>query len=380
MKQQIDPRLQSRPVRMLFALLKKSLSGGTLPEEIFLHADESAWKTCYRLAISQGVMALAWDGVLALPVESMPPRTVKLQWALAVEAYEKRYATYCRTVGELTELLRPRGIGLMQLKGVGFSVCYPVPSHREGGDIDVYFYALDPTSMTDEEARNQAELLMEQQGIHIERNHSEKHNEFCYNGILIESHKTFLNVYNTPEALPMEEYLRVHRSPTTVSLLGGECYIAVPTPRFNAVFIGFHAAQHYVHGLSLHHLCDWACMLRSGVLSLLPKDLMDHKVMRFLYAFTALANRWLGTPDVVDCDENFATAILSEMLFPAFSTERGEALQGNPWRTFLYKAKRFVHRHHKLNSVFTISLKTRMREVYKNNAKNPARLFRMTGK
>lgn len=378
MNLKIDKRIESRPVAMLLALLKKSLNGGDLPEEVFRNASESEWKECYRLAVFQGVMALVWDGVTALPDEFFPPKKLKLQWALAVEAYEKRYAAYCHTVNELSELMRPHGVGLMQLKGVGFSACYPIPAHREGGDIDVYFYALDSSLMTNEEARNLAEQIIEKKGIYIEREHSEKHNEFCYNGILIESHKTFLNIYNTPEALPMDKYLHTHSCPTTVSLLGEKYSVAVPTPRFNVVFIGFHAAQHYVNGLSLHHLVDWGCLQRCDALPLLPNDLMDKKVMRFLNALTALANQYLGFSATTSYDEKFATSILSEMLFPPFSIEKEKSLQKNPWRTLIYKTKRFIYRHQKLNRVFTISLKSRFREVYKNNAKNPARFFRMT--
>lgn len=378
MNLKIDKRIESRPVAMLLALLKQSLNGGVLPQTLFNHASESEWKECHRLAVSQGVMALAWDGVTTLPTELLPPKKLKLQWALAVEAYEKRYAAYCRTVSELSKLMQPHGVGLMQLKGVGFSACYPTPSHREGGDIDVYFYALDSNAMTDEEARNIAEGIIEKQGIEIERNHSEKHNEFCYNGILIESHKTFLNVYNTPEAQPMEAYLRAHCRPTTASLLGGECNVAVPTTQFNVVFIGFHAAQHYVHGLALHHLVDWACLQRNDALSLLPYDLMDEKVIRFLNALTALANRHLGFPATVSFNERFATSILSEMLYPPFAIESNSSKRISPWQALIYKTKRFIYRHRKLNSVFTISLKTRFRDVYKNNAKNPGRLFRLT--
>lgn len=378
MNLKIDKRIESRPVAMLLALLKKSLNGGDLPEEVFRNASESEWKECYRLAVFQGVMALVWDGVMALPDEFFPPKKLKLQWALAVEAYEKRYAAYCHTVNELSELMRPHGVGLMQLKGVGFSACYPIPAHREGGDIDVYFYALDSSLMTDEEARNLAEQIIEKKGIYIEREHSEKHNEFCYNGILIESHKTFLNIYNTPEALPMDKYLHTHSCPTTVSLLGEKYSVAVPTPRFNVVFIGFHAAQHYVNGLSLHHLVDWGCLQRCDALPLLPNDLMDKKVMRFLNALTALANQYLGFSATTSYDEKFATSILSEMLFPPFSIEKEKSLQKNPWQTLIYKTKRFIYRHQKLNRIFTISLKSRFREVYKNNAKNPTRFFRMT--
>lgn len=368
------------PVRMLLSLLECALGGNRVDEELFASATADDWQACYKMAVTQGVMAMAWDGVAVLPADCRPPIQVKLPWALAVDRYEKRYERYCRTVKELTDIFRPHGIGLMQLKGVGFSACYPVPDHREGGDIDIYFYSLDPSRMTDSEARERGERLMEEQGIVVERSHSQKHNEFQYRDILIESHKTFLNVYNTPEAKPMEEWLHTQKQPVTVGLCGGKYVVSVPCDSFNAVFIGFHAAQHYVHGLSLHHLCDWACMVRRGALSLLPAGQMDRKVMRFLHSFTALSKQYLGVEaEDVPCDEAYASAIFREMLYPAFSADEAKALQGKPWRMLIYKTRRFFHRNRKLNSVFTISMASRLREVYKNNIKNPARLFRMTG-
>ncbi len=377
----VGGQMYPRSVRMLLALLASALNGKRAVEELFSPAAEQDWRECYKMAAEQGVMAIAWDGVLALPAACQPPRAVKLPWALAVEKYEQRYERYCHTVQELTDTFRPHGIGLMQLKGVGFSACYPVPAHREGGDIDVYLYSLDPLGMTDSEARERGERLMEEQGIGIERTHSKKHNEFYYRNIMIESHKTFLNVYNTPEAKPMEAWLHTQKQPVAAALCGGRYTVSVPGDAFNAVFIGFHAAQHYVHGLSLHHLCDWACMVRRGGLSLLPAEQTDRKVMRFLQAFTALAVQHLGVEaENVPYDGAYAAAIFHEMLYPAFSADAAKALQGNPWRTLIYKTRRFFHRNRKINSVFTISLASRLREVYKNNVKDPARLFRMTGK
>ena len=111
-------------------------------------------------------------------------------------------------------------------------------------------YSLDTTRMSDEEALALAEKLMEERGIEVDREHSKKHNTFRYRGIMIENHKAFLNVYNTHEAVSLEKYLHEHSEPVEVALLGGEYPISVPSDAFNAVFIGFHAAQHYGNGLS----------------------------------------------------------------------------------------------------------------------------------
>ena len=129
--------------QMLFALLRASLHQREVETAFFHQVSPRDWKECYLLAARQGVMALAWDGLLKLPAELMPPKALKLTWGLAVEAYEKKYERYCRTVDELLSFYQTHGIAAVQLKGVGLSACYPVPCHREGGDIDIYTYSAD---------------------------------------------------------------------------------------------------------------------------------------------------------------------------------------------------------------------------------------------
>ena len=139
-------------VQMLFALLRTSLHE-TVPElSYFEGATKEDWMQCYRLASAQGVLALAWDGVMKLPVALMPPLQVKISWATNVEAYEKNHARYCRVAAEVSRLYAEHGIKTMFLKGVGFSAFYPVPSHREGGDIDIYTFSADASRMSDKEA------------------------------------------------------------------------------------------------------------------------------------------------------------------------------------------------------------------------------------
>ena len=122
---------------MLFALLRASLHEKEVEVECFQAATDDDWKRCHQIAAAQGVMALAWDGVLRLPKELQPPLALKLTWVIAVERYEAKYLRYCKTVDELSAFYASHGITTVQLKGVGFSTYYPVPAHREGGDIDI---------------------------------------------------------------------------------------------------------------------------------------------------------------------------------------------------------------------------------------------------
>lgn len=64
--------------QMLFALLRASLYQTEAELAFFQQVSEEDWKKCYRLAARQGVMALAWDGVITLPANLQPPRTLKL--------------------------------------------------------------------------------------------------------------------------------------------------------------------------------------------------------------------------------------------------------------------------------------------------------------
>ncbi len=167
--------------RVLLALLKTALHGRH-DEMDWKAVTEEEWRSCYRLAARHGVMAAAWDGVLSLPAGVQLPRALRLTWGLAVQDYEKRYEYYCRTAAELSSFYASNGISMVQIKGVGLSPYYPVPSHREGGDIDIYTYSSDPAKLSDKEANILADKLMQEQGIDVE-DANRKHSNFFYNNI-----------------------------------------------------------------------------------------------------------------------------------------------------------------------------------------------------
>lgn len=111
--------------------------------------------------------ALAWDGVVTLPAQLQPYEDLRLTWLVAVDNYEQKYARYCRTVDELSQFYATRSIRTVQLKGVGLSACYPVPSHREGGDLDIYTLSADVSVLSDTDANRLADELMRQSGIEV---------------------------------------------------------------------------------------------------------------------------------------------------------------------------------------------------------------------
>lgn len=364
--------MKTTPIEnMLFALLRSALHG--TPAEIapFQNASEEAWKECYKLAASQGVMAVAWDGIQTLPNEAMPPRSLKLTWGLAVQQYEQKYARYCHTVAELSEFYAKHHIAMLQIKGVGFSASYPIPSHREGGDIDIYTYSADKNLMSDSEANRLADDLMKQQGIEVDF-HSTKHSNFYYKGIPIENHKTFLNVDTFPVAAQMEQVLYKYLQPHTTPLMNGTYHIQTPSPAFNALFLSFHAAQHYGSGLALHHLYDWACLLKRYGWCL-PQEVTDKKLLRFIHALTGLAHTFLGTSPSSVADTPMMNKIYTEIFHPRYPS-KGIPVKGK-WNILVYKTRRLLYVFRLKQEVIEGSLANRLWQSVVAHIRHPHTIF-----
>ena len=354
---------------MLFALLRASLHEKEVEVECFQEATDDDWKQCHQIAAAQGVMALAWDGVLRLPKELQPPLALKLTWVIAVERYEAKYLRYCKTVDELSAFYASHGITTVQLKGVGFSTYYPVPAHREGGDIDIYTYSADKNKMSDAEANALADKLMQQQGIEVDK-HSYKHSNFYYKGIPIENHKSFLNVKDIQEAIAADKILQHELNPHTVALKEGK--VQIPSPTFNALFIAFHALQHYGSGIALHHLCDWAVILKHNGWSI-PEGINSKRFLEGVKALTCLCNWYLGTSVSVDGGEDIANEMMEEILNPPFATVVPVQSKAS---VILYKTRRLLHTHHLKSQVFDISLRRRIWSSILVHLRRPETIFR----
>ena len=354
--------------QMLFALLRSSLHEREVETDYFQQVSEEDWKQCYRLAIEQGVMALAWDGVMRLPKDLQPVRRLKLPWAMAVERYEAKYSRYCKTVVELSEFYASHGIEMVQLKGVGFSTLYPIPSHREGGDIDIYTWSADKNRMSDFEANQMADKLMDKQGMKVEF-HSYKHSSFNYKGVPIENHKSFLNVKYIKEAVLANEILHRELKPYFVELVQGK--VQIPSPKFNALFIAFHALQHYGNGLSLHHLCDWAVIMkRYGWL--VPDDMKDQRFVKGIKALNCLCNEYLGTDVPTEGGETLANEMMQEILDPLYKDVIPHMSKLN---VIIYKIRRLNHFYKLQSSVYTFASKLSIWDSINSHIRSPKTIF-----
>ena len=327
------------PEQMLLALLRAALHQKEVEIVYFQQVTEQDWVKCYRLAVYQGVSALAWGGIERLPTKCSPPLNVKLSWALREKELQEEYRKQCIAVSALNQLLSQYGIATIVLKGVGLSRYYPVPAHREGGDIDIYTYSADKTRLTNEEANRLADEVLLKQGAIMDDVFLKKHSKFGFNGVTFENHRMFLHVAECKMMAKMEQWLKKHISTIETALLDGECRITVPTIAFDSVFIPLHAAQHYGSGLSLKHLCDWALLVQQNGLNL-PSELNDKYFKLIVNTLTQLCNQYLGLTVPVDKESDLVNEMMQEILYPPYF---GKTPSGGACKAYLFQLQDRIH-------------------------------------
>lgn len=346
--------------RLLIALLRLTLGDGRKSEELtYRHTDET-WSECRRLAVAQGVHALAWDGVLQLPAELRPPREIFIAWGVAVAQYEKRYEYYCRTAQKFSDFLVSHGIGMLQFKGIGLSSYYPVPSHREGGDIDMTTYSLDRASMDDSDANRLTDDLMRSLGAKVDTESTVKHSSFDFDGVHFENHKTFLNLAIFKSERVAEDYLHRHSQPHETPLCGGRYHISSTGIDFYNVFLPLHFCHHYRAGHNLHQVCDWAVMLCRGC-GHLPDEITYPGIRQAYASLNALTMHLFGdiAADKARIDLTSDTEMAEDMLLSAISTDH-KHIGNHPPKSMpdilWFKTRRMIYRTKMQKRIFGVSM------------------------
>lgn len=323
--------------KLLFELLRLSLNGEMNEFSFEEQLTDTLWSKCYTLSCEQGVMALAFDGAMLLPSDLQPPKNIKIQWGMNVQNYIEKYNYYCNVAGELYAFYKKNGIAAVQLKGVGLSLNYNNPSSRQGGDIDIYTYS-ETDSLTDKQANTKADTLMQDMGIEVDSS-GYKHSNFYYKNIPIENHKNFLNVEHYSLAKKYNSVLLKYLKPQESILNEKGAKILTPSVEFNCLFITFHAAQHLTSGIKLHHIYDWAVLLKKYG-NRIPQEVNDSSFLEWVDVLTHICNSYLGTdaPYSGSLNKKLYDLTLKEIFTPYSETVRPP---GNPVGIFIYKLKRF---------------------------------------
>ncbi|MBQ3043918.1 MAG: nucleotidyltransferase family protein [Alistipes sp.] len=285
------------------------------------------WEAVARLAARQGVLAIAWDGLMLLHKQGiidnslLPQRDIRLKWALSVEGAEKRYARQRAVIEKLAEMYQKEGITMTILKGYGLSLCYPTPPHRTSSDIDIWLAG---------EQQRADDILRTKYRIEISED-VHHHTVFYIDGVMIENHYDFINVHAHTSSRKIEQELKQAASQGGDIISVGNATIQLPNANLHALFLLRHAAAHFAGAeIVLRHIFDWAMFVRThhqridwqwlyGICS-------EHKMERFAYAMNGLAIRLCGIDSELfgsfERHNDIEIRILNDTLEPEFSLPR----------------------------------------------------------
>ena len=281
-----------RSYAQTIALLRSGLSGEIPPEEFFAGAVD--WKEIYNLASSQTIVCIVTDGISHLP-DSLKPQIEDLEPFLAdTLATEIRNDQMDRFLVSLVDNIDRQGFTTVLIKGQGLSVNYPVPSHRQSGDIDILVH---PSKY-----RELNEFLLEKASHSDEEYPEILHHGMMFGNIEVEVHGSL----STMQSLSLDKKIASAvndlfeaRDFSEVTICDRQ--IQVPGDVFNAVYILIHLLRHYfTGGVGLRQILDWGEFLHSHRDSIdkarLEAMLRDMGLMRAWKTFGALIVEYTPIP------------------------------------------------------------------------------------
>lgn len=231
-----------------FSLVRAGLWGTPADAALFRGLTPAQWQELHRLAHTQSLLAVVFDGLNTLPADLRPPRPLYLQWAAQTLQIEQANDRLDRMIVRLDRLYTDAGLHPVLLKGQGMAACYRQPRHRQCGDIDVYL---------GKDGQPRANRLLLEAGAQETGEESDKHASYELDGVHVENHR-LVNRTNNPLANRRFCRLVCEWYPQDAERRIG---MATPPPTFNALYIFLHAFEHFLNsGIGLRQLCDWCCL------------------------------------------------------------------------------------------------------------------------
>ena len=364
-----------KPTKMLLSLLKGALNNEPVDMEPFKGANYSDWEKLLDISKEASVTGMALDAADKLPEKTIP-KDIELKMSQIQRESEIRHGQQEKIIGELSEMYAKKGIETIQLKGIGLSMNYPEPTHRFGGDIDIFTRLKGTQTKGHSNSYEIIDNMMAESGHEVENHHASKktkHSEFDYKGVRIENHRYFINKERIPEAGIIDEFLHKSINPHSQVLPNGT-KILVPSKEFNSVFLAHHAYQHFVFsGIDLHHLTDWSTHLKKNGLQL-PEEVKGTKFEKFTYALTNLSNRYMGTDIKVPENKKFEDEIFETLLHPELP-EPPKNL--NPAQVLLFKTKRFLKNASRAKEYTGEPISKAFLRSFVNKMMDPSGLFKL---
>ena len=301
-----------------------------------MQASNIDWLRICKLAKKQGVIAIAWRGLEILlnektiSTDQLPDRGLKLQWALNTEHIEQRYLKQHKLASELADIYTNKGIKTLVLKGLAISRYYPIPQHRECGDLDCFLVKADNSQKCGIALRdaalpvscyNEGNSVAEEQGAKVKLDFY-KHSHINYKGLVVENHAFCTAVRGSRKLKAFERHLETLLATRPTARIG-ESNLLCPCADFNALFLTAHSFQHFLtEGIKLRHVLDWALLLRAEQHNIDWKSFYEWcdkmHYTKFADAMTAIAVEYLGieiSNQAIHTESELRDRVLEDILF-----------------------------------------------------------------
>ena len=211
---------------------------------------------------------------------------------------EIQYQKQEDALNTLYNLLSPHKIPFLVFKGFACAQYYPIPQHRECGDIDIYAGGL---------YKESNRVLMENQ-IQVDPYYY-RHSASFINGVMIENHSILGDLRGSRDSKSFNDLLvRIADDILSQSSQKGmndsiQSGVIFPSANFNMLFLPWHVSAHFAfERVTLRHLLDWALfLLKEG--ECVDEDLLKnskkkykHGYCQFVDILTALSIKYLHVP------------------------------------------------------------------------------------
>lgn len=259
---------------------------------IALFTGHIGWTALFRMAQTQALTGILFDGVETLPAEYHPPKELYVRWCAYVAKVQQTNEWLDSRLVQVVELYRGAGLQPVLLKGQGIARSYRQPNHRQCGDIDLY---------VGKRHYSVANRLLREHGATPSGEEGEVHASFNFRGAQVENHRFVIKLHSPCANRHFQQLCQCEmHHPTGVACIE-ECAVQLPSATFNALYLFIHAFKHLLgSGVGLRQLCDWCRLLYTEYDNIdytyLENELRTLHLMKSARTFGYIAIRYLGLP------------------------------------------------------------------------------------
>ena len=321
-----------KPRNQIFLSVLRAALTDTLPDRSPASPEE--WQTLFDDAQRQGIIGIVWDAAKKLPM----PAQLRIEWNLVVQYMEQRNDVLDLTCRKSVHNFALDNIRTCILKGQALGQLYPLPHHRQPGDVDIWV-----------EGGEDVVVAYEKKYFRQPVEHSWYHSALTLrNGVELELHYVPGHSNNRAFDALLQEFF-VANAPWGED--GSDLFRPTSSPeaetrwvRFNSVYLVSHIITHMrAEGIGFKQVLDlyWLMRRYDSPLADVSPDIMKHIMP--LYRALAWVFELIGMPADrlwVKPSKHLGRLLLHEMLSTGVVSV-DEIVNGKYSKS---KFRKFVHR------------------------------------